>query len=365
MPTVTQPETPRRILWLAVAEGRGHLMRAHLMRQRHPEIDVVTTSDAGVRFLASMGTPSRVVTRGFTMRYDAAQNLRRARTAGEALSYLLASYPKDIRDLAALATGYDLVFNDFHLMLLCAPWTHADLSPKLVHVHGEHLWGAISRPFAGTPWAWVDRALTAPLEALRARSHARIIHDPRAPLDRASRHEHTWRLPPLIARHTRSHEEVRQALGVRRGDALVTCYLNPYVRDPEVARAVEEACHGLGATLYGVSESFSDRPRWRAQDPAFVDKVAASNALISAPGMGAVGLTRTLGRPFLMLLSDQPEQRANARDLLSLPSRPPIQTADMGAPLHRALGALLAHPFRPARPSCATDLWTQTLEALS
>lgn len=361
MPT----ETPRkRILWLAVAEGRGHLMRAHLMRKNHPDIDIITTSEAGVRFLAGLGTPSRVFTRGFRMRYDRAQNLLRARTAGQALGYLTTRYPHEVRTLGRWIEDYDLFLNDFHILGLCAPWTHPELAHKVVHVHGTHLWGAITRPLEGTPLAWLNPALARPLEALRGRARAQIVHDPRAALDRAERHARTWRLPPLTATPTRTPSSVRDALSVPHDAKLVTAYLNPYVRDVRVAEEIERAARAHGATLYGVSEAFAGRPGWVARDGALVDKIAASDALVSAPGMAAVGLVRELRRPFLMLLSDQPEQRANARDLLSLSDRPPIASADMGAALTQELGALLDQPQEPARAHRASALWTRTLEAL-
>jgi hypothetical protein len=51
-----------RILYVALADARGHLMRAHLLRRTLAahgvaEVTVVTTSEAGQAFLASSARP--------------------------------------------------------------------------------------------------------------------------------------------------------------------------------------------------------------------------------------------------------------------------------------------------------------------
>jgi len=57
-----------RILYLALADRRGHLMRAHLMRQALGRVDIgveiATTGREGVRFLEGLGTPSALAALG-------------------------------------------------------------------------------------------------------------------------------------------------------------------------------------------------------------------------------------------------------------------------------------------------------------
>src|SRR5688572_33319515 len=81
-----------RIVYLAVAEGRGHLMRAQLAaRLLAPEgitVDIVTTSDAGAAFAAEFGLRSPVLSHGYRLIYDDRQNLARLRTRAMALAYL-------------------------------------------------------------------------------------------------------------------------------------------------------------------------------------------------------------------------------------------------------------------------------------
>ena len=92
-----------RVVWLAVAEGRGHLMRAQLAaRLLAPEgvdVDVVTTSDAGVAFAAEFGLRSTIISDSYRLIYDGRQNLARMRTRAMALGYLLAP-TRCLRDLA-------------------------------------------------------------------------------------------------------------------------------------------------------------------------------------------------------------------------------------------------------------------------
>jgi UDP:flavonoid glycosyltransferase YjiC (YdhE family) len=82
-----------RIVWLAAADARGHLMRAHLLRgllgRAGVEVDVITTSEEGRAFLAALGTPAEVLSHHFGVAYDAWQNMARARTEACALEYLL------------------------------------------------------------------------------------------------------------------------------------------------------------------------------------------------------------------------------------------------------------------------------------
>ena len=115
-----------RILWIAVADARGHLMRAHLARRLLAEdgvvVDIATTSDEGVRVLGSLGTPARRFGRGYTLAFDARQNLDRAETERRLLRYLFGALRADLRSLAQLAARYAVVVNDsFHPALLLAP----------------------------------------------------------------------------------------------------------------------------------------------------------------------------------------------------------------------------------------------------
>ena len=81
-----------RVLYLAVADGRGHLMRAHLLRRVLADtgltIDVVTTSPAGQAFLAGLGTPAALLSGGFALLFDDRHRLLARRTERHLAAYL-------------------------------------------------------------------------------------------------------------------------------------------------------------------------------------------------------------------------------------------------------------------------------------
>ena len=76
-----------RILYLALADARGHLMRAHLLSRTLAEdfdVQVVTTAEEGVRFLSRLGTPSSVLSEHFRVEFNARHDMSRARTDRQA-----------------------------------------------------------------------------------------------------------------------------------------------------------------------------------------------------------------------------------------------------------------------------------------
>src|SRR5262245_29991275 len=147
---------PRRIVWVAAADARGHLMRAHVLRRalapRGVEVDVLTTSDQGAAFLSTLGTPARVLSKHYALQFDAHHNLDRASTHACVVRYLLrpSRALHDLRRLGQSYAGADLVVNDFHPALFVAP-ALGPLSPPppIVHVYGENTWRAIEATLEG------------------------------------------------------------------------------------------------------------------------------------------------------------------------------------------------------------------------
>lgn len=371
-----------RIVWLAVADARGHLMRAQLARQLLApygvRTDIVTTSMGGVAFLEAMGCPSTLLSTHWAVAFDASQNIDRARTEACALRYLC-SPSRGVADcarLADLARGATALVNDFHPLLLVAGGRVRRL-PPVVHLYGEHLWRSIEHAFAERGPALLDRTYASVVRALRDRAPARIEHSlaPRAvPALRLEPENGALdvRLPPLVASPARTAADVRAQLGVASGARLCAVYLNPHFTDPELAASIEDAVRGRGMALHAVGEGFAGRRGWLPFDPAFTDVAAAADVLVSAPGMGALGLVHAFGTPFVALSTDQPEQRANLA-FLSAPAAPPstavsVAGADLAGRVGAGLDELLACPHVRARDAAAaTSLrhlhraWTQAL----
>ncbi|HZO17143.1 MAG TPA: hypothetical protein VFB62_27890 [Polyangiaceae bacterium] len=312
-----------RILWLAAADARGHLMRAHLVEKRLARsglrVDVMTTSEEGRAFLAALGTPARLLSSHYRVAFDDRQNMARARTEACILKYLFAPTrgATDLARLGRLALGYRYVVNDFHPLLLLAG--SATGFPPVVHVYGENLFRAIEHHLDDRAPAIVADRYSALVRSLRDRAFARIEHTLDVPIPYGEATSATsFRLPPIVA-----------APKVCRPERpLAAVYLNPHFRDPTVAAWIEAALAERGLAMHAVGEGFAARPGWRAYDPHFVDAVAVAEVLVSAPGMGAVALSRYCGTPLWALVTDQPEQRDNLRFL-----RPPSRAVRLGEPL--------------------------------
>ncbi|MFB6351979.1 MAG: hypothetical protein ABEN55_02025 [Bradymonadaceae bacterium] len=219
--------------------------------------------------------------------------------------------------------------NDFHPALLLGGFLQGDDLP-IVHVHGSDQWRAMERPFQQPVGSWVNPVYERLLRRLRHAGVARIVHRPLAGFRADWTASEHVELPPLVP-HADGRVGVAQAIGQRltepeagAGDRpQVAAYLNPHFRDPDVPRAIEGATERLEAKLEGVAERFTDRTGWRRREPGFTGRAAEADLLVSAPATEMIGLSRTYGLPLLMVLSNRPEQRRNARQYLSASEEPP------------------------------------------
>jgi len=385
LPQVARP----RIVWLAVAEGRGHLMRAQLAaRLLAPagiDVDIVTTSAAGVAFTAALGVPSTVVSTAYRLHYDERQNLERARTRAMAMRYLV-SPRRCARDLAWLerhARGAALVVNDsFHPALLVATLTGVGFAPRVVHVHGANTRRAVEASAGPGPMrALIRRALAnawrieivldqRPPTAARPDALAALGLDrPGAPTP--SPDGRVLELPPLLPA-PRDREAVRADLGVARGARLAVVYLNPYFHDAALADAIEAALARAGYAMHAVGEGYADRAGWRARDAALCERVGACDLFVSAAGAGALALARASGVPMIALATDQPEQRQNlaatARDgawraVVELASDPRAVRGALAAALAR-VPSTAGNGAAELAVRRARALWLSTLSTL-
>lgn len=331
-----------RIVWLAAADARGHLVRAHLARgllaRRGVTADIVTTHEDGRRFLAALGTPSELLSPHYGVAFDAWQNMDRRRTEATILRYFLQPSRglHDLQRLAEIARGAAYVVNDFHPLLLLA----GEGAGRVVHVYGASLYQAIARHFEGRGPGVLDRRFAELVRSLSARAYARVEHGLAAPAEGAFRKEdRTFVLPPLVGLPGRTRDEVRAALGVADGQKLAAVYLNPHFSDPRLAVALRGALESRGYTMYGVGEGLARHRGFSAYDASFADVAAAADVLVSAPGMASCAQARAFGLPFVALATDQPEQRTN---LAAMSNTSRVVTVDLLDPAVRAdLGAAI------------------------
>ncbi len=349
----------KRILWIAVADARGHLMRAHRARRLLApavEVDVVTTSDAGVAFLAALGTPARRLGRGYALAFDAQQHLERGRTHGRLLRYLARDAAGDVLRLRRWAEDYELIVDDaLHPATLIASLCFDPYAVPIVHVFGTTLLEAVVEIGGGRRDRLRSRTISTRSPQTLGRSApsdvrgggtgvsaALALHSDRAAstrsrpgheglggevpsgllarlLERALRRAFAGieyavdadpdgtRLRPLVDPPRRSREAVRRELGVRDHERLVVAYLNPHFSDPRLAVALESA----PGRLYAVGEGFAGRAGWVAYDGDLADKLAAADVVVSAPGVATLTAVKASGVPYVALRSRQPEQRNN------------------------------------------------------
>lgn len=370
------------IVWVAAADARGHLTRAHLARgllaRRGIRVDVVTTSEEGRRFLEALGTPSIVLSPHYGVAFDAWQNMDRRRTEVCILRYFLEP-GRGLRDLAHLseiAAGARYVVNDFHPLLLLA----GERAGRVVHVYGASLYRAIARHFEGRGPAALDRRFAGLVASLASRAHARVEHDLAAPAEGVFRREdRTFVLPPLISLPRRDPREVRAALGLAElgaGQRLAAVYLNPHFRDPRLASALRRALEQRGYTMVGVAEGLAGHGGLAPYDGGFADVAAAADLLVSAPGMASCAQARVFGLPFVALATDQPEQRSNLRALSSYPRLASLDLLDpavradldgaLGGAIDRAAraGAGVAREGSVAAARAVHDRWVSVLVGL-
>jgi hypothetical protein len=299
---------PLRILYLATADARGHLMRAQLLAQalraKGAAVDVLTTSEAGRTFLAGFGIDALVLSPHYAMQFDSCQNMRRRDSAANVLRYML--HPgrmlRDVWRLRAAFARSDLVVNDsFHPALLLMGylpgWRH-----KVVHVYGGSLRRALEGTFDGSLPRWAAALFRAAVSAQIDASHARLEHD-FAYAEPQLHPGRNYRLPTPVA------IAPAQPAGLPCEAAV---YLNPHFRDADLALALEQGLAPLAGWLHLVGEGYAGRPGWQARDAAWVDRAAQSRLIVSAPGMAALSVALVYRRPILLIVTEQPEQQANA-----------------------------------------------------
>jgi len=346
-----------RIVYVALAEARGHLMRAHLLRERLAAhgiaVEVVTTSAAGARFLAALGTSAEVLPGGAALVFDGAHGLRRRATTTALLRYL--ARPSGMRaDRAWLvARAHDAAFvvsDSLHPALLFAP-----PSLRVVQVFGENILRATQAELAGL----------GPLAPLGARVLARAMDRAFARVEHRLGDEPTddrvIRLPPILPPPRGPTPRGPTPRGLA-GDERPVAYLNPHFTDGRIASAIEAA---LGPDLHGVAEGLAARPGWRAVDPSLVDRVAHASVFVTGAGMGGIGMARAFAVPTIVLLSDQPEQRANAEQIRGLPHVRIVELGDdLRVRLVAAVASLRTEPVRRpdpiAAPRASEARWTET-----
>jgi len=363
--------TPR-IVYLATADARGHLMRAqllvHALRQAGAEVEVLTTSTAGQTFLAGFGIASTILSQHYAVQFDTRQNMLRAATNRNVAHYMFhpARMLRDIVRLQRSLRGAQLLVNDsFHpavLFMGALPFWRR----KVVHVYGVSLRQALVANFDG------------PHPGLFSRLFRRVV-DWQIDTARAC-FEHDFAYA-LAEQDGRPHQRLPTPVALAalldganlRGAAI---YLNPHFRDPRLADALCAGIADAGLTAHRVGEGYAQRDGWTGVDADWPSRAASARVIVSAPGMAALSIALVYGRPIVLVLTDQPEQVSNAARATQLGIAHRVVTwrgdaADFRRQVAQAVTAL--QPDSQVLPTVAAgriqaqarvDAWTGRLLAL-
>ena len=176
-----------RIVHLAVADGRGHLMRAHLLRRllakRGIAVDVVTTSEAGRASSPAWGRARRCCPAASRSRSTAGITCSPPRTDRQLAAYIASPsrLGRDVAMLRRLAGARCLSST-----IRCIPrrcWLAAAggrWGARVVHLHGDGLWRAAVSHFDGRLPGWASARYRGLLEAL-SRPRLRLRSSTRSP----------------------------------------------------------------------------------------------------------------------------------------------------------------------------------------
>ncbi|RQS34677.1 hypothetical protein DIE03_08500 [Burkholderia sp. Bp8992] len=363
-----------RIVYLATADARGHLMRAqllvHALRAAGAQVDVLTTSDAGQAFLAAFGIDAPVLSRHYAVQFDERQNMLRDATDRNVAHYVFrpTRMLRDIVRLRAIVRDADLVINDsFHPALLfmgAVPgWRR-----RVVHVYG----GSLRRALTGNFDARLPRML--------ARAFARIvdwqIDSALGCIEHDFAYDAADDVPP-----SRGHYRLPTPLPVvaelpAPEQAAAAVYLNPHFRDVALADALSAGMRDAGLAAHRVGEGYAGHDGWTGVDADWVTRAAHAPLIVSAPGMAALSIARVYRRPILLVLTDQPEQASNAARAaqLQLVHRVVTWRGDAAAfrqAIRQAVADLMRNPGTPAgtragreQARARVDAWTSRILAL-
>lgn len=364
--------TPR-IVYLATADARGHLMRAqllvHALRHAGAQVEVLTTSHAGQRFLAGFGIEASILSHHYAMQFDTRQNMLRDASNRNVIGYMAhpARMLRDLLRLRRALRGRDILVNDsFHpaaLFLGMLPIGRR----KVVHVYGGSLREAVLGNFDGKPglFSFLFRKIVGwQIDAARAR----LEHDfSYAITDPANGPDCALPTPVPLAGATSVAEPNSAAI-----------YLNPHFSDTTLAQALCDGIADAGLAAYRVGEGYAGSDGWVGVDPDWVSRAAQAEVIVSAPGMAALSIALVYGRPIILVLTEQPEQASNAQRAMQLriAHRTVIwrgEALDFRHQVRQAANALTRAAPAPAPAAVASgraqaqarlDAWTVRLLAL-
>lgn len=304
-----------RILYLAVAEGRGHLMRAqllsHQLQAQGHQVEIITTAPAGVEFLKTFGIQATVFSDYQYMAFDKNQNMQAVATDLKTICYFFLPWNmlKDIFRLKRKIkqTPYDLIINDsLQPALISAPFFGVK---NIVHIHGETLHTALYENFKGRLPNFLANGFGKSVNYFLSRAKTQLLHS--QDIEYPEKVKNGWRLPNPIQAPDRTADNTWKQYHFQPNKPLALIYLNPHFQDNALIERLEKLFNEAGWQFMGISEQYADRPHWHKYTNDFANLTYAADLLVSAGGMAALRLAKLNQCPLLALDTAQPEQQHN------------------------------------------------------
>lgn len=304
----------KKILYLATADARGHLMRAQLLTHHLEKqgiiVELLTTSDEGQRFFEVFGLSATIFTRSYYVEFDDQQNMQESKTNRRIARYCFFPWYMlaDIMRLKRMIgkNNYALIINDsFHPALIHAPFLGVK---NVVHIHGETLKRSLYNNF-DVNLKFIRKMYHRYLDFFLSRAKGELVHG--QAIDQCEMIEKGWRLPNPIQAPSRSQAETYVHYKLITDRPLAIIYLNPHFQNSELILKLEALLRENNWQFIGISEYFGNRPHWQKFSDDFANLVHASDLLISAGGMAALKMAKIQHCPLIAISTNQPEQAQN------------------------------------------------------
>lgn len=308
----------KRILYIATADARGHLMRCQILvkqlRQHGITVDVLTTSQAGADFLSAFEIDAVVFSRHYYIEFDDAHNINHAKTNLRVASYQLLPHGllKDLFQLSRKLPEYDLVINDsFQPAALFLPVLNRNARAKIVHIFGDTLQDSVTNHL-DTRWPkFCADIYRYSIKQQIKLSHARLVHAFHHQDRTEGRDSCEICLPTPLASlpsTTQSHQK-----------KTAVVYLNPHFKCTRRAYAMQQTLIKQGYEVHAVGEGVaSTLSGWEKYDTQLNSRIATADLLVAGAGMAASHLAYLFKIPFIAIDTEQPEQKRNLKHLKTL-----------------------------------------------
>jgi hypothetical protein len=264
---------------------------AHALRAAGAQVQVLTTSDEGARFLAGFDIDAPVLSRHYAVQFDTQQNMLRRETDRNVAHYMFRPERmlRDVWRLRARFREADLVVNDsFHPALLLMGWLPF-WRRKVVHVYGASLRRALETNFKGRMPGAIAKLFGGIVAWQIDRSLARIEHDFAYGEPQHDGHGRHRLATPVAVIDAVDHSDAAQ-----RAAAV---YLNPHFQEPAALACARRALdrgggaqrvHRFGAG-HGGAVYRGGLPK---TDPAAVDRPTGAGDQRGARGAAWSGAPR-------------------------------------------------------------------------